>query len=495
MFGYFGNPYPGAVGYAPPGFPGSPYYFMMSSGSGAGGHMVPPPGSAGGSRGIEGAGPPPAEAPLAHMQQQYLPGPPMGMYHYGGYALHGPAHHAEAMGPPRGPPTSPIHVPGAEGGEGGGGGARFGPHALLALHAQAARGGGGGGGGGGKAPHPPWDGYGGSAGVHPHLYARGGAGAAPAPHASEQRPRPPPLGSEPAFFHPSRYYPKGISSMQRAARTAAADGRPLVGEDVAPIFDAWGVPLLQQALPGLGGGGTAAVGPKGLPRQVSADTELNLKRIESGEDKRTTIMIRNIPTHYSQTDFFADLQAGMFHSLADFIYLPHDGVSGCWCVVGDLPLGRPPPPPSFLANLLTPRPPPSCPPKHAHPSSMGYAFINFRDPKTIPSFYREWHNRKWPHLFSKKSCVLCYARIQGRQAHTEHFKNTKVGVGAHSSPLVYDSGEWNQGDEAAAAPGPAPAGAPTLEGAASSPPPVLPPSNAPEGPEEMAAFPPTASPP
>jgi hypothetical protein len=33
---------------------------------------------------------------------------------------------------------------------------------------------------------------------------------------------------------------------------------------------------------------------------------------------------------------------------------------------------------------------------------MGYAFINFLDPKYIIKFYNDFHEKKWPHFNSEK---------------------------------------------------------------------------------------------
>lgn len=57
--------------------------------------------------------------------------------------------------------------------------------------------------------------------------------------------------------------------------------------------------------------------------------------------------------------------------------------------------------------------------------NVGYAFINFRDPQSIISFGHRVMNRKWPRFNSDKICHLTYARIQGKSALIEKFRNSK----------------------------------------------------------------------
>ena len=39
---------------------------------------------------------------------------------------------------------------------------------------------------------------------------------------------------------------------------------------------------------------------------------------------------------------------------------------------------------------------------------MGYAFINFLEPKLIVKFYHEFHEKKWPHFNSEKVGFFFY---------------------------------------------------------------------------------------
>src|SRR4051794_11014974 len=57
---------------------------------------------------------------------------------------------------------------------------------------------------------------------------------------------------------------------------------------------------------------------------------------------------------------------------------------------------------------------------------MGYAFVNFIDPKTIIPFSNRWNHRRWLQFFSRKVCELAYGRIQGKNALFEHFQHSRT---------------------------------------------------------------------
>ncbi|KAJ0392939.1 hypothetical protein P43SY_003254 [Pythium insidiosum] len=82
----------------------------------------------------------------------------------------------------------------------------------------------------------------------------------------------------------------------------------------------------------------------------------------SGEDKRTTLMIRNIPNKYTQQMLLSEINA-RHHGKYDFFYLPIDFKNKC---------------------------------------NMGYAFINFIDAESIVPFYEEFDSQKWTNFNSEK---------------------------------------------------------------------------------------------
>lgn len=102
--------------------------------------------------------------------------------------------------------------------------------------------------------------------------------------------------------------------------------------------------------------------------------KLDLAKILAGKDKRTSLMIRNIPNKYNQTMLTAELDIN-HQGLYDYIYLPIDPKNKCNC---------------------------------------GYAFINLVHPVIILSLYKEFNGRSWSNFNSEKICELTYGRLQGR---------------------------------------------------------------------------------
>lgn len=85
-------------------------------------------------------------------------------------------------------------------------------------------------------------------------------------------------------------------------------------------------------------------GAHGRPSDEDAEAfALNVARAETGEDARTTVMVKNIPNKYTQRNLL-DLIDGNYAGKYDFFYLPIDFKNKC---------------------------------------NLGYAFINFRNPTSI----------------------------------------------------------------------------------------------------------------
>lgn len=114
--------------------------------------------------------------------------------------------------------------------------------------------------------------------------------------------------------------------------------------------------------------------------------DIIIPHVLGGLDTRTTLMIKNIPNKYDQ-DMLLLAVNKRHQGTYDFFYLPIDFKNRC---------------------------------------NVGYAFINFIDPKSIPSFYEEFDNKKWEKFNSEKVCRISYARIQGKQSMIEHFKNSSL---------------------------------------------------------------------
>lgn len=113
---------------------------------------------------------------------------------------------------------------------------------------------------------------------------------------------------------------------------------------------------------------------------------LDIEKVRYGIDKRTTLMVKNIPNKYTQKMLLQTIDID-FNLKYDFFYLPIDFKNKC---------------------------------------NVGYAFINFSDPLTIIPFYQAFHGKKWEKFNSEKVCDITYARIQGKQALMNHFQNSSL---------------------------------------------------------------------
>lgn len=113
---------------------------------------------------------------------------------------------------------------------------------------------------------------------------------------------------------------------------------------------------------------------------------LDMDRVRSGEDKRTTLMIKNIPNKYTQKMLLAAVDETLKGSY-DFFYLPIDFKNKC---------------------------------------NVGYGFVNMMTPMDIIPLYERFHNKKWERFNSEKVCCITYARIQGKAALVNHFQNSSL---------------------------------------------------------------------
>ncbi|KAL5716422.1 hypothetical protein ACHQM5_018116 [Ranunculus cassubicifolius] len=119
---------------------------------------------------------------------------------------------------------------------------------------------------------------------------------------------------------------------------------------------------------------------------VKKQFQLDLDKIVSGEDTRTTLMIKNIPNKYTSKMLLAVIDES-HRGTYDFIYLPIDFKNKC---------------------------------------NVGYAFINMVSPSHIISFYQAFEGKKWEKFNSEKVASLAYARIQGKTALVTHFQNSSL---------------------------------------------------------------------
>ena len=103
--------------------------------------------------------------------------------------------------------------------------------------------------------------------------------------------------------------------------------------------------------------------------------KIDIIEIISGKDKRTTLMLRNIPNKYKLDDLVKEIDKS-FWGKYDYINLPID---------------------------------------YERKLNLGYAFINFVDPWHIILFYETYHNKRWMRYKSDKKMDMAYADKQGKK--------------------------------------------------------------------------------
>ncbi|XVF25533.1 hypothetical protein REPUB_Repub13aG0220600 [Reevesia pubescens] len=136
--------------------------------------------------------------------------------------------------------------------------------------------------------------------------------------------------------------------------------------------------------------------------------QLELDKIISGEDTRTTLMIKNIPNKYTSKMLLAAIDEN-HRGTFDFLYLPIDFKNKC---------------------------------------NVGYAFINMLSPSHIIPFYEAFNGKKWEKFNSEKVASLAYARIQGKAALVAHFQNSSLmNEDKRCRPILFHSEGPDAGDQ------------------------------------------------
>lgn len=105
------------------------------------------------------------------------------------------------------------------------------------------------------------------------------------------------------------------------------------------------------------------------------NNKIKLVNIIIGSDKRTTLMLRNIPNKYTLNNIVDEIGSA-FWGKYDCINLPID----------------------YETKL-----------------NLGYAFINFTDPFHIIQFFSKFHLKKWSKYKSEKKMDMTYADKQGKK--------------------------------------------------------------------------------
>ena len=113
------------------------------------------------------------------------------------------------------------------------------------------------------------------------------------------------------------------------------------------------------------------------------ELNIDIKRILSLEDRRTTLMIKNIPNKFKR-DLLLKIINENFKGAYDLFILPTD------------------------ANGY---------------KNFGYSFINFTSSYYIPYFYYLFDHKKWSSTNSQKICEITYSKIQGINNLLSHYPN------------------------------------------------------------------------
>ena len=113
------------------------------------------------------------------------------------------------------------------------------------------------------------------------------------------------------------------------------------------------------------------------------DPVINIKKVLSFEDKRTTIMIKNLPNKFTREKLL-DIIDKKFKNTYDIFILPRDSNKN---------------------------------------RNFGYAFMNFLSSYYIPHFYYEFNGKSWINTNSIKVCEITYSKFQGLKELVSHYPN------------------------------------------------------------------------
>ncbi len=121
--------------------------------------------------------------------------------------------------------------------------------------------------------------------------------------------------------------------------------------------------------------------PPSRSSEKKFDLNIDVKRILSLEDRRTTLMIKNIPNKFKR-DLLLQMINENFKEAYDLFILPTD------------------------ANGY---------------KNFGYSFINFTSSYYIPYFYFMFNGKMWSNTNSQKICELTYSKVQGKKDLLGHY--------------------------------------------------------------------------
>ena len=122
------------------------------------------------------------------------------------------------------------------------------------------------------------------------------------------------------------------------------------------------------------------------PSEKKFDINVDIKKVIYLDDRRTTLMIKNIPNKFTK-DMLLNIIDKNFKGTYNLFILPTD------------------------VNKY---------------KNFGYAFINLNSTYYIPYFYFLFNGKKWSNTNSIKICEITYSKIQGRNNLLMHYANKVV---------------------------------------------------------------------
>ncbi|XP_062218915.1 protein MEI2-like 5 isoform X2 [Phragmites australis] len=211
------------------------------------------------------------------------------------------------------------------------------------------------------------------------------------------------------------YYPESPDTSYIRQGKFGSIGRSCVGGSLMTNFGVHScvnVPSMQNGLVGFKGllepVRNHAFGNIGCQEDSRMQYQLDLEKIVTGRDTRTTLMIKNIPNKYT-SKMLLEVIDETHEGTYDFFYLPIDFKNKC---------------------------------------NVGYAFINMTSLAYIVSFYKVFTGRKWEKFNSEKVVSLAYARIQGKSALINHFQNSSLmNEDKRCHPMLFDPKHTENGNK------------------------------------------------
>ena len=113
---------------------------------------------------------------------------------------------------------------------------------------------------------------------------------------------------------------------------------------------------------------------------ISKSNDIDIKKILSMEERRKTVIIKNIPNKFTIDDFLRIFSE--FNEKFNLLLIPTD---------------------------------------IKRKKNYGYAYINFLESLDIIYFYYKFNGKRWPNTNSIKICELLFSKIQGTTKIIKHF--------------------------------------------------------------------------